>query len=107
VVTWNFAAVWDAVAAEVPDRDAVVCGDRRVTWGELSERAHRFGAWLLEQGLHAGDKVAIDLPNVPEYLEAFYGALVVGCVPVNVNYRYTADAVRRRDSTRRQRATSP
>ncbi|MET0626946.1 MAG: AMP-binding protein [Acidimicrobiia bacterium] len=93
MVTWNFAAVWDAVAAEVPDRDAVVCGDRRLTWGELSERAHRFGAWLLEQGLRAGDKVAIDLPNVPEYIEAFYGALVVGCVPVNVNYRYTADEV--------------
>ena len=41
----------------------------------------------------AGDKVAIDLPNRPEYLETFYAALVLGCVPVNVNYRYTADEV--------------
>jgi 3-oxocholest-4-en-26-oate---CoA ligase len=94
VVTWNFAAVWDGIAAEVPDRDALVCRDRRVTWGELAARAHRLAAHLQSLGLAAGDKVAIDLPNRPEYLETFYAALVLGCVPVNVNFRYTAEEVR-------------
>jgi fatty-acyl-CoA synthase len=37
-----------------------------------------------------GDRVAIDVTNRPEYLEAFYAALQLGCVPVNVNSRYTA-----------------
>jgi len=81
VIAWNFAAVWDGIALEVPDREAVICGDRRLTWHEFSERAHRLAAHLQHQGLHAGDKVAIDLPNRTEYLEAFYGALVLGCVP--------------------------
>ena len=40
-----------------------------------------------------GDKVAIDLENCPEYLETFYASLLLGCAPVNVNFRYTADEV--------------
>src|SRR5436305_14698020 len=39
-------------------------------------------------GLRAGDKVAIELVNSPEFLEAFFAAQLLGCVPVNVNYRY-------------------
>ena len=38
----------------------------------------------------AGDRIAIELTNRPEYLETFYAALKLGCVPVNVNFRYTA-----------------
>jgi fatty-acyl-CoA synthase len=93
VVTWNYAAIWDGIAREVPDRVAIVCGDRRVTWDAFSARAHRLAAHFQSLGLTAGSKVAIDLPNCPEYLETFYGALVLGAVPVNVNYRYTADEV--------------
>ena len=89
---WNFAAVWDGIAAVVPDRDAVVCGDRRITWGEFAERASRL-AWFLqnEVGMQPGDRVAIDVTNRPEYLETFFAALKLGCVPVNVNFRYTAN----------------
>jgi fatty-acyl-CoA synthase len=92
VSDWNFAAVWDGVAAIVPDRDALVCGDRRVSWAEFAARARRL-AWFLqtEAGMQPGDRVAIDVTNRPEYLETFYAALVLGCVPVNVNFRYTAD----------------
>ncbi len=94
MVAWNYAAIWDGIAREVPDREAVVCGGRRITWAELSARAHRLAAHFQSLGLAPGSKIAIDLPNCPEYLETFYGALVLGAVPVNVNYRYTADEVR-------------
>ena len=88
---WNFAAVWDGIAGIVPDRDALVGGERRVTWGEFAARAARLARFLqTEAGLVAGDRVAIDLTNRPEYLETFYAALKLGCVPVNVNYRYQA-----------------
>jgi acyl-CoA synthetase (AMP-forming)/AMP-acid ligase II len=92
VSDWNFAAVWDGIAGIVPDRDAMVCGDRRVRWATFADRARRL-AWHLqpEAGLEPGDRVAIDLTNRPEYLETFYAALALGCVPVNVNFRYTAD----------------
>ncbi len=88
---WNFAAVWDGIAQIVPDRDALVCGSRHVTWAQLSDRASRL-AWHLQTEAHAqpGDKIAIDLTNRPEYLETFYAALKLGCVPVNVNFRYQA-----------------
>ena len=91
---WSFAEVWTGIAAEVPDRDALVCGDRRVTWGELEERAARLASYLWDAGLRAGDKVALDMVNRPEFLETFFAAQKIGCVPVNVNYRYVADEVR-------------
>ena len=90
---WNFAEVWGEIAHIVPDRDAVVCGERRVTWREFDDRAARLASHLWDAGLRPGDKVAIDLTNVPEYLETVFGALKAGCVPVNVNYRYLTDEV--------------
>ena len=92
---WNFAAVWDGIAAAVPDRTAIVAGDRHVTWAELADRAHHL-AWHLRHvaSLVPGDRIAIALTNRPEYLEAFYATLVLRCVPVNVNYRYSTDEIR-------------
>ncbi len=87
-VDFAYPDIWERIAAEVPERVAIVCGDRRVTYGELDERANRLGNVLAEAGLRAGDKVAIELVNGPEYLETFFAALKLGCVPVNVNYRY-------------------
>lgn len=91
---WAFAEVWGGIAAAQPDRDAIVCGDRRLTFAQFDDRARRL-AWHLQQEarLEPGDKVAIDLLNCTEYLETFYAALKLGCVPVNVNYRYLADEV--------------
>jgi fatty-acyl-CoA synthase len=91
---WNFAAVWRGIATVAPDREAIVCGDRRLTFGEFDDRAGRLASHLHAAGLRAGDKVAIDLLNRPEYLETFFAALKLGCAPVNVNYRYVADEVR-------------
>ena len=76
---WNYAVVWDGIAEIVPDRDALVCGDRRITWSEWSRRAGRLARHLEEHaGLRPGDKVAIDLTNRNEYLETFYAALKLG-----------------------------
>jgi 3-oxocholest-4-en-26-oate---CoA ligase len=91
---WSFAAVWSAVAAEVPDRAALICGERTVSWHGFADRAERLAAHLADAGVEPGDKVALDMTNRPEYLESFFGALLLGAVPVNVNYRYVADEVR-------------
>ena len=91
---FNFAAVWHGIAQKAPDRAALVCGERRLSFAELDDRARRL-AWHLEHeaGLGPGDKVAIDVYNRTEYLETFFAALKLGCVPANVNYRYLADEV--------------
>src|SRR4051794_34334871 len=85
---WNFARVWDSIAAEAPERVAVVCGSDTRTYGELADRAARLAGTFAAHDVGPGAKVAIDLLNRPEYLETFYAALLLGCVPVNVNYRY-------------------
>jgi acyl-CoA synthetase (AMP-forming)/AMP-acid ligase II len=91
---WSFPRVWDAVAAVAPEREAVVCGPTRRTFGELENRAAGLASFFWAEGLRAGDKVAIDLTNRVEYLETFYAALKLGAVPVNVNYRYGAEEIR-------------
>ncbi len=91
MVEHAFARAWNTVAAQAPDNVAVVCGDRRLTYGELHERATRLANCFHAHGLEPGDKVAIELVNGPEYLEVFYAALLAGCVPVNVNYRYVGE----------------
>ncbi len=83
-----FARAWNTVAEQAPDNIAVVCGAARATYRELQERATQLARAFAGGGLVPGDKVAIELVNSIEYIEAFYGALLAGCVPVNVNYRY-------------------
>jgi fatty-acyl-CoA synthase len=71
-----------------PARTAIVCEERRLTYADLYDRATRLAHAFRDAGLVPGDKVAIMCVNSPEYLEAFFAAQLIGCVPVNVNYRY-------------------
>jgi acyl-CoA synthetase (AMP-forming)/AMP-acid ligase II len=84
----SFAQAWSTVAALAPERLAIVCGDRRLTFGDLAHRAGALAHSFFDDGLRPGHKVAIELVNSPEYLETFFAAQLLGCVPVNVNYRY-------------------
>src|SRR5215831_14181190 len=84
----SFARAWQTVTALAPDRTAIACGDRRLTYAEFDDRADRLARVLRASGLRPGDKVAIMCLNAPEYMEAFFAAQLLGCVPVNVNYRY-------------------
>jgi fatty-acyl-CoA synthase len=84
----SFARAWRTVAALRPERTAVVCGTRRLSFGEFDARANRLGHVLGDAGVVPDDKVAIMCVNSPEYLEAFFAAQKLGAVPVNVNYRY-------------------
>jgi acyl-CoA synthetase (AMP-forming)/AMP-acid ligase II len=90
---WNFARVWEEIAAVVPDRPAVVTDRGRLTFGAFEDRAERLARALADRGIGEGDKVAIHLPNGPQYLEAFFAAAKLGAVPVNVNYRYVGPEV--------------
>ena len=91
---WSYATVWSGIAEEVPERDAIVCGKRRVSWGEFADRARRLATHLFDAGVRPGDKVAVDVTNRSEYLETLFAAWLIGAVPANVNYRYVADEVR-------------
>ncbi|MEP6784322.1 MAG: AMP-binding protein [Sphingomonadales bacterium] len=61
----------------------------RLTYAEVSDRAARFGAALVAQGLAKGDRIGLYLPNVPDYLVAYYGALGAGAIVVNMSPLYS------------------
>lgn len=84
----NIATAWEAVAAAIPDEDALIHGDVVRSWRDLDSIASRVAGHLVAAGLGPGSKVALYLHNCTEYLEATFGAFKARCVPVNVNYRY-------------------
>jgi acyl-CoA synthetase (AMP-forming)/AMP-acid ligase II len=56
--------------------------ERRVTWAEVQARARRLAAALLERGVLPGDRVAMVLPTGEDFMDAFFGTLLAGAVPV-------------------------
>jgi acyl-CoA synthetase (AMP-forming)/AMP-acid ligase II len=93
-----------AMAAAFPDREALVQGGRRLTWGDFELRTGRLGRYLTGRGLGcqversslAGhqsgqDHVGIFLYNSVEYLESMIGTLRARTAPFNINYRYGDD----------------
>ena len=88
---WNFADLWETVAAQIPDALAQQQGDRAYTWAEFNRRANGVAAALLRSDSAEQDKVAQYLYNSPEYLESVFAAFKAGFAVVNTNYRYAAD----------------
>jgi long-chain acyl-CoA synthetase len=70
-------------------RDAYAFMDRRIDFAEVDRVSAAFGAWLQGRGLGKGARVAIMMPNVPQYPIALAGVLRAGGVVVNVNPLYT------------------
>ena len=91
---YNLADLWERVVDTVPDREALVCGDRRLTYAEADERIDRLAHFLAAQGVGPGDHVALYLHNGIEYLEGMLAAFKIRAVPVNVNYRYVEEELR-------------
>ncbi|MCP4434175.1 MAG: acyl-CoA synthetase [Actinomycetia bacterium] len=88
---WNFAELWEEIASRFGDSDALVQGERHITWSEMDARANGLASWLLDRGVQHQDKVALYLYNCPEYVEASFACYKAGLVPVNTNYRYLDD----------------
>ena len=61
---------------------AVVGGDTRLTYAQLWQEAGRIGAGLLAQGLIPGDRVVVQLGNVPEFVTVVCGLFRAGLIPV-------------------------
>ncbi len=67
-----------------------VCMDRWMSYGELDELSAALAAWLQGRGLEPGARVAIMLPNIPQFAVAMAAVLRAGYTCVNVNPLYTA-----------------
>ena len=87
---FNLADLFEGVADAVPDRVALVCGERRLTYAELDRRASQLANHLRAVGVQPGQHVGVYQHNGVEFVETMLAAFKVRAVPVNVNYRYVA-----------------
>jgi acyl-CoA synthetase (AMP-forming)/AMP-acid ligase II len=87
----NIADLFELVVDTVPDREALVCGEKRFTYAELDREANRLAHFLADRGVKAGEHVGMYLYNGHEYLVAMLAAFKIRAVPVNVNYRYVEE----------------
>ena len=78
-------------AADHPAKAALVAGDREITYGELDERVRRAAAALSSLGVRKGDRIALVLGNVPEFVEALHGAWRIGAVVAPLNVMLTPE----------------
>ena len=76
-----------------PERTAIAGGDRRTTFRELHDRIGRIAAALGRHGFRAGDRLAILLPNEPEYLELVYACAWMGVIAVPLNTRLSVPEI--------------
>lgn len=82
--------LFDESFARFADRPFCVCMERWMSYGELDVLSQAMGSWLQSCGLEPGARVAIMLPNIPQFAVAMCGVLRAGYTCVNVNPLYTA-----------------
>lgn len=68
-----------------PDKPAVVHYGHTLSYAELDDASDRFAALLAAHGIAPGDRVAVFLPNLPQYHIVFFGILKLGAVHVPVS----------------------
>ena len=73
------------------DREAVVDGELRLTYGQFFERCDRWSSALQALGVKPGNRVAYIVPNTHAQLESYYAVPQIGAVVVPINYRLIAD----------------
>ena len=90
-MAYNLADFIEHTVDAVPDRTALICGERQETYAELEERANRLAHHLAARGVGERDHVAIYSYNSIEFVETMLAAYKLRAVPINVNYRYVED----------------
>lgn len=81
----NLSVFLEDSAREVPERDAVVYGDMRLSYATVNGLANQVANLLTARGIGKGDKVALSSPNLPYFPIVYYGILKTGAVAVPLN----------------------
>lgn len=82
---WEDITLWQMLehtARRVPERIAVVHGERRIAYGELLERSELLARRLAAAGLRPLDRVVMQLPNTPEFVFALFALVRIGVIPI-------------------------
>lgn len=88
-MSWHMGEIFDRLASHGdPDRPALIHGDRRVSWGDLTRRSNNIASNLAARGIAQGAKIAFYMRNRTEYMELLVATLKGRMTHVNINYRY-------------------
>jgi bile acid-coenzyme A ligase len=83
----SYGAALRLHATRTPDRTALLCGDRALTFRELDRASTRLARAYAERGVAEGDFVTIALPNGPEFVTACFAIWKLGAVPQPVSWK--------------------
>jgi len=85
---------FERIAANYPDKTAVVFLGKKYSYAELRELIYRFATALYELGVRDNDRVVIYLPNCPQWIAAYFAIQKIGGIPVPVSPIYTPYEIR-------------
>ncbi len=85
--------LWHTHARYNPDKEAVVCGPVRRTWGDFDANMSRIANRLIAAGIGRGDKVAVLMANSVEILEVMFGVVRAGACVVPLSGLLTAEQI--------------
>lgn len=85
----TLGVIFDRVAAKYPEAEAVASAKERFTYAVYQDRVNSMANALLKMGVKKGDKVAIWMSNIPEWLFAHFACIKIGApvIPLNTRYR--------------------
>jgi long-chain acyl-CoA synthetase len=92
-MNFNLAVILRETARAAPGRPVAAYAGGQMTYGELDALSDRLARGLQARGIHAGDRVALQLPNIPQFLVAYFGILKAGAVAVPLNVLLKAPEV--------------
>ena len=81
-------ACLEETSARYPDHASIIFMGRKITYSMLRKLVNQFAASLQQLGISQGDKVALFLPNSPQFVIAYYGILKAGAIVVPANPLY-------------------
>ncbi len=90
----NLGTILSTSAADRPERPVLRLGEQVMCYADLDRAARGFATSLREQGVSPGDRVALMIPNLPEFTIAYFGILYAGGTVVPLNVLLTAPEVR-------------
>ena len=89
----NVAHLLEESARHLPERPALVFGERTWSYADLDREAGRLAAGLARLGLRPGERVCLHLGNRPEFVLAYYACQKLGLTPVALNVVFKRDEI--------------
>ena len=87
----NLKVMLETVAKHYGGKTAIVLGDRRLSYAELDEASNKVANALIKIGVNKGDRVAMLLPNSPEFVVLYFGVTKIGAIAVPLDVKYKID----------------